>query len=98
MCGVRLLNEGLARNHERSSVVSDLPCKDEADIFGAGRSHLADPDEASKLCKRCPVRDSCLESFAFHNRPEHVPFNMTVSGLSNDRLRAAMKMIREKAA
>lgn len=78
--------------------MSDLPCKDKADIFGAGRSHLAAPDEAAKLCKRCPVRSECLETFALNNRPEHVPFDMTVAALTNDRLRAAMKMIREKAA
>lgn len=79
--------------------MSDLPCKDKADIFGAGRSHLAQPDEAAAICrKQCPVRNECLETFALNNRPEHVPYDLTVAGLTNDRLRAAMRMIREKAA
>lgn len=78
--------------------MGDLPCLNKPDIFGAGRSHLAEPDEAAELCRRCPVRSECLETFALHNRPEHVPYDLTVAGLTNDRLRAAMRMIREKAA
>lgn len=76
----------------------DRPCFDKPGIFGAGRPRDANPPEAVELCGPCPYKTECLEQFAANNRPEHVPYMMTVAGLTDERLRRAMRLVREGKA
>ena len=73
-------------------------CLDQPGIFGAGNTRDADPDLAADICSGCPETGACLERFAAANRPEHVPYLMTVDGRTGDDLRRAMRMARNRAA
>lgn len=74
------------------------PCLNLPGIFGAGKPKDARPDEAAELCGQCPYKVECLDQFAAANRPEWVPFSMTVAGLQNEKLRRAMRLVREGKA
>lgn len=73
----------------------DRPCFDKPGVFGAGRPRDARPVEAAELCAKCPYKVECLDQFAARNRAEHVPYLMVVAGLSDEKLRRAMRLVRE---